>query len=149
MHQYNRAMNSLSEAALAFAKECLNRPKSQPKDDEVETGFEFNLGPPGYLDATSFSVHDLQRIMQMVTSWCQHHGLQLALLYSNESYTCTLTDTCADAHQVAQITEFSDHDVACEAFAPCADACYVLLGACVHARRNVRRLIDFYESLID
>jgi hypothetical protein len=142
---YNQRVESLSEAALAYARECLNRPNSRLVDDEIQTGEEFNLGPPGYLDATSFELYDLQRIMQMVTSWCRHHGLDLTLRYFDGSYACHIT-VVRDG-KLSEIIEFRDHEVEHEAFAPCVDACYVLLAACVQARRRVRSIVQFYDSL--
>jgi hypothetical protein len=140
-------MESLSEAAIAFAKECLNRPASHQVGDEIHTGEEFNLGPPGHLDATSFEVYDLQRIMQMVMTWCQHHGLHVELSYFDESYTCKIIVFDDEDGTIDEIFEFSAHDVQYESFAPCVDACYALLAACVLARRNVGRIIQHYKTL--
>jgi len=140
-------MDSLAEAALAFAKECLNRPKSHQVEDEIQTEEEFNLGHPGYLDATSFEIYDLQHIMQMATDWCRHHGLVLSLNYSDETYTCQITVNDPDTGELSEIIEFSDHEVVYEAFAPCVDACYVILAACVEVRRTVKQIIRYYDSL--
>jgi len=140
-------MDSLSEAALAFARECLNRSNSRQVEDEIETGPEFNLGPPGYLDASSFRVYDLQRILQMVTTWCQSHGLEISLRYFGEIYTCQIIDRDPETDEIAQIFEFHDHERQYEAFAACVDACYVLLATCVHACRTVKRIIRHYETL--
>ncbi len=141
-------MESLSEAALAFAKECLNRPLSRLEDDVVQTGSEFPLGPPGYSDASSFEIYDLQTIMQIATTWCRTHGLQWSLTQYDGTYTCDITVYGAEG-ALSEIIEFSDHEVAYEAFAPCVDACYVLLGACVQARRTVRGIIKHYDSLTE
>jgi hypothetical protein len=140
-------MGSLSEAALAFARECLNRQDSRQIEDEIQTGPEFNLGPPGYLDASSFVVYDLQRIMQMVTAWCQTHGLDISLRYFDQTYTCQIIVSDDETGKLSEVIEFSDHEVVYESFAPCVDACYVLLGACVEARRTVKRIIRHYDPL--
>jgi len=136
-------METLPETALAFAKECLNRPKAWITDDDsVDVGPEFNLGPPGFLEATDFEFYDLQRIMQMTTTWCRHHGLRLTLDFFEGSYTCTIT-----TYDPIEVIEVADSDPSSELLAPCVDACFVLLSACVEARRKVRRISQHYESL--
>ena len=104
------------------------------------------MGPPSYADATSFELYDLQTIMQIVTTWCRTHCLQWSLTQFDGSYTCEVMVYGAEPSP-SEIVQFSDHDAAYEAFAPCVDACYVLLGACVRARRSVPRIIKYYDSL--
>jgi hypothetical protein len=135
-------MATLPETALAFAKECLNRPDAWITDDRVNVRPEFSLGTPGFLDADGFDFYDLERIMQMTTTWCRHHGLRLTLDYFDGSYTGTIT-----TDEPIEIVEVVDRDPSFELFAPCVDACYVLLCACVEVRRNVRRISRHYESL--
>jgi hypothetical protein len=139
-------MSTLSEVALAFARECLEQHDSKLIEGHLGAADRIHLLPAGFnvgpMDASSLHFFDLTSVMQIVSHWCALADLRLTLSFVEECdggcYSCTI-EKYDDEGRVAWLLEGPQPDMCYEDLTPCGDACYVLLATSLEAGRALQR----------